>query len=529
MNVEAGEKRKSTVALRGLIFLIVVLLATAVVVAQQLGAGAYVAELGATDPDEARHFVTALMVADHAAAGFPAPGAFAADYGLHAPQALPLARLTLFHVLAGGWLALLTPTTPAALLLPALLAAVLVVCAGWATARAAGVLPAVAVGFVLAALPLLREATLVVGLDLPLALCALLSALAFGRHMRRGTPASAALFAAAGAVSVLMAPAGAAVLLLPPLAALMAGRLDVMRRARVLVPLAALALLALAVALAAGRLPPVVNAEGPAFVWQTLRGVFGTLMLACAAAGLVFTIWEGWRRDEEAVDPAALAPVAALVPAFALAFWLGAGRGVALDATVLLAPVAMLAAFGAMRLLGLLVSGWGTIRELAVALMLLLAAMPGLLQQVRKGAIGMDAAAEAFLAREAVPPVIVVAGDARGAAALGAAMAQRDRARRSFVVDQGRLPAATPEALLATLDTLGADALAVEARETGAAPASRVAQATVAAFPDRFRAIGIFPRADGRGEVVLYAIARVAPAPSDPAPVLRRLTAPSQS
>ncbi|MDI4659003.1 hypothetical protein K9U41_21665, partial [Xanthobacter autotrophicus] len=515
VSVEAAGRRRSTVALRGLIFLIVVLLATAVIVAQQLGAGAYVAELGSTDPDEARHFVTALMVADHAAAGFPAPGAFAADYGLHAPQALPLARLTLFHVLAGGWLLLLTPTTPAALLLPAVLAAVLVVSAGWATARAAGVLPAVAVGFVLAALPLLREASLVLGLDLPLALFTLLSALAFGRHMRLGTTASATLFAAAGAVSVLVAPAGAVVLLLPPLAALMGGRLHVMRRARVLVPLAGLGGLALGVALAAGRLPPVVTVEGPVFIWQTLRGAFGSLLLACAVAGLVFTVIEGWRRDEDAVDPAALAPVAALVPAFALAFGLGAGRGVALDAVVLLAPVAMLAAFGAMRLLGVLVSGWGTIRELAVALLLLLAAMPGLLQQVRKGAIGMDAAAEAFLARDAAPPVIVVAGDGRGEASLGAAVAQRDRTRRSFVVAASQLSAATPEELLGALDALGADALAVEARETGAAPASRVAQATVAAFPDRFRAIGTFPRADGRGEVVLYAVVRAAPTPSD--------------
>ena len=207
--------------------------------------------------------------------------------------------------------------------------------------------------------------------------------------------------------------------------------------------------------------------------------------------------------------------------------WAPAG-GVALDAVVLLAPVAMLAAFGAMRLIGLVVSGWGTIRELAVALMLLLAAMPGLLQQVRKGAIGMDAAAEAFLARDAVPPVIVVAGDARGEAALGAAIAQRDRARRSFVLDASRLSAPTPEELLAAFDAMGAAALAVETRETGAVPASRVAQATVAAFPDRFRVIGTFPRADGRGEVVLYAFSRAAPAPSDPAPVLRRLSAPAQ-
>ncbi|MDI4666364.1 hypothetical protein K9U40_18840 [Xanthobacter autotrophicus] len=529
MSVEASERRRSTVALRGLVFLIVLLLATAVIVAQQLGAGAYVAELGATDPEEARHFVTALMVADHAAAGFPAPGAFAADYGLAAPQALPLSRLTLFHVLTGGWLLLLTPTTPAALLLPAALAALLVVSAGWATAWSVGVLPAVAVGFVLAALPLLREASLVLGLDLPLALSALLSALAFGRCMRRGTTASAALFAAAGAISVLVAPAGAVVLLLPPLAALMAGRLDLMRRARVLVPLAALAVLALAVALAAGRLPPVVTAQGPEQVWQTLRAAFGTLPLALAAAGLVFTVVDGWRKAAGTHGEAqALAPVAALVPAFTLAFWLGVGRGVPIDAIVLLAPVAMLAAFGAMRLTGLLVSGWGTIRELAVALLLLLAAMPGLLQQVRKGPIGMDAAAEAFLARDAAPPVIVVAGDARGAAALGAAIAQRDRARRSFVVEADRLPTATPEELLAAFDAIGAAALAVEARETGATPASRAAQATVAAFPDRFRAIGTFPRADGRGEVVLHAVSRAVPPPSDPVPVLRRLTAPSQ-
>ena len=511
---QAQPRRRSATALRGLVFLILVLLATAVIVSQQRGSGAYLAEFSAADPDEARHFVAGLMVADHARAGLPPPGPFAEQYRLHVPTAPEPARLSLFHVVSGGWMLALTPATPAVLLLPALLVALLAVCAGWGTLPATGPLPAVAVGAVLSALPLLREAAFVVGLELPLALLGLLAALGLARILRRNRGVVA--FALPAGAAILTAPAGAALLLLPPLAALMGGRALPVRRP-MLAALAVLGALALAVNGIAGARPEP-DVPGLIAAGQTLRSSLGLLLAVCAGAGFLFAIWSGWRGEPEG---RAMVPVAALLPAACCALALGAGRGEPLDALVLLAPALMLSAFGALRLIGLIASGWTLIGGLAVAFVFLLAAMPSLLEPVRKRAIGMDGAAEAFLARDAAPPVAVVAAAPPGDAAFAAAVAQRDRAARSFVVPAGTRDAA---AFAALLDQTGATALVVESRPgANPSPTSASALAALAATPERFALIGTFPRADGQGEVGLYAVRPPPTAPQDPTEAIRAL------
>lgn len=513
-------------ALRGLAFLILTMLAATVMVAQQRGSGAYLAEFSTLDPAEARHFVTGLMVVDHAAAGFPAPSGFREAYALHFPVAASLGALSLFHLVEAGWIGLIGAATPAVLLLPALMAALLVVSAGWATARAAGPLPGLAVGFVLSALPAVRRATMEVGLHLPLALFALLAVLAFARYLRRGGVADAALFALAGLGAALTAPAGAVLALVPPLGVLLAGRLRLLARPLFWLPVILIAAFAVP-ALLGGEgiaLPPVAELTGGV---EAARAVFGTLPLVLAGVGVPFAAWAGWRQRQGAEIMAAVA-AAALALAALLAM---GGGGDAPDGLLpLLAPLCMLAAFGALRLLGLVISGWPTLSGLVVALVLLLAAMPALLEPMRKSAIGMDDAAQAFLARDGAAPVLVVAADARDEAALTAAVAQRDRAQdaraaRSFVVSAGRLPEATGAALLAALDGIGASALVVEATDAARAiPANRAVAALPAAFPDRFRRVGTFPRADGKGQVELYAITG-APPPADPAAAIRRLGA----
>lgn len=515
-------RRLSTTALRLLAFVILVMLAAAVSVAQQRGSGAYVADVAAGDAGEARHFVTALMVRDLAAAGLPPAGTPAADYALRLPPALPPGEVTLFHVAEAAWLGLLPPTVPAALLLPALAAALLAVTAGWAAARVCGPLPGVAVGFVVCAATPVRAASLEVTPALFLAVAALLAALAFARYARRPGGANAALLAGAGLIAILTAPGGALVLLVPPLAALLCGRPRLLRDAGLPAVLALWAAIAAGMALRSGARPDPAGWESIAAVFAELAAGFGTLPLALAGAGILFTLGAGLRRDADGHadrDALAMAPMTALAGATLAAMLLG-GLGSA-GAVVLTAPTLMLAAFGAMRLIGLLTSGWTIIAGLAVALALLLGAMPALLEPVRKGAIGMDAAAEAFLARGDAARVAVVVADPAGAAAFAAAVAQRDRAGRTYVVDAARLRAADPGALLALFDEIGASALVV-APGTGES-----ARALPAAFPDRFRPAGTFPRADGRGEVALYAIGQPSDAPArDPAPALRRLAAP---
>lgn len=516
-------------ALRVLAFLILTMLAATVIVAQQRGSGAYVAEFSASDPEEARHFVTALMLADHAAAGLPAPSAFREAYALHFPVVAPLDALSLFHGAEAGALSLLGETTPAALLLPALLAALLVVSAGWATARVIGPLPGIAVGFVLSAEPLLRRATIDIGLGLPLALLALLAALAFARYLRRGGAMDAGLFALAGLAAALTTPAGAVLALVPPLGLILTGRFRCLAQLSFWLPFLLIGAVASPFLLAGAgpALLPVaeLKARGAALV-----SVFGTLPLVLAGFGILFSALAGWWRDEGADIMAA---VAALALALAALLAVGGGGAGPFGMLPLLAPLGMLAAFGAMRLLGLLVSGWTILSGLVVALVLLLAAMPALLEPVRKDLIGMEDAAQAALARDGAGPVLVVAADAKGEAAFVAAVAQRDRPRagsspRTFVVPAGRLPAGGGDALLAALDGIGASALVVEATDPArSGAANRAVAALPAAFPDRFRRIGTFPRADGAGQVELYAVTGAPSPPADPAAAIRRLGVPA--
>ncbi|MEP9352973.1 hypothetical protein ABLE93_05160 [Xanthobacter sp. KR7-65] len=513
----------STIALRMLAFLILVMLAMTVTVAQQRGAGAYVADLSATDAGEARHFVTGLMVADLVASGLSAPAAFASDYALRLPVALPLSQVTLFHGIEAAWLGVLPPTTAAALLLPALSTALLLVAAGWAAARATGPLPGVAAGFMLSAVHPVREASLSVGPDLPLALALLLTALALSGLGRTGRVRDAALLAAAGSLAVLLAPAGALVIAVPPLAALLSGRLGVMRRAGFWGPLILWVGLAIVMASVSGARPEPFASAALVATFAGLRDAFGLLPVGLAGAGFLFTLGAGRQQaegEEEEVDSSAMVPVAALAAALGLAVALGlpAGTGVLL----LAAPVAMLAAFGAMRVIGLLLSGWTIVSGLAVALLLLASAMPALLEPIHKGAIGMDAAAEAFLALPSTagsgPAVIVVAADAGGVGAFAAAVAQRDPVGRIFVVDAARLPTEAPDGFLKRLQEIGASALVLAPGEAG----------TARAAAGGLGRIGRFPRADGGGAVELFAVAfaPAAEAPPDPRIILRRLATP---
>lgn len=516
MTADTPRRSRSALALRILGLLVLTMLAATVIVAQQRGSGAYLAELSAGDAGEARHFVTALMLRDWAAAGFPDAGRFAADYALRLPVAAAPGAVSLFHVAQGLSLWLVGPSTPAALLLPALLAALLLLAVGLAAAPGAGVLPAVAAAFVLGALPLLRHATITIGLDVSLSLAGLGMVLALDFAARRTGRAAFLPAASVGVASALVAPAGAVFALVPPLGALLGGRPGLLRRPGLWL---AVLLTGATAALRWGIAVPAFDGEAVRAALAGLRAGVGTLPLALAVAGLVLGPLNAWRG---APGGAATGGLVALVVAGCLAAGLVAD-GPALAVLPLAAAVVALAAIGGMGLIGLATSGWTLVAGLLVALLLLLGAMPALMEPTRKGTIGMERAAEAFLARMPASPVLLVAANAPSEAALMAAVAQQDAAGRSFVVPVGALHARDAAGLMAAMDALGASALVVE-ETPAAAPRTALAEATRAAFPDRFRLIAAFPRSDGTGEAQVYAISTAA-VPPDPAAVLRRLKA----
>lgn len=517
-----GPRSLGTAALRSLGFLILAALMTVLIVVQQRAAGAYMAEFSAAHPDEAGHVVTGLMMSQYLAAGFPAPLAFVADFGLHYPRVVLGLWPPFYYVLEGLWFLLLNPSTPAVLLLPAVLAALLVASTGWAAAHRLGALPGVAAGAVLMVLPALRQATIVVGLDLPLALLMLWAALAYAAYLRSARLRHGLLFGLLASVAILTKATGLALLLLPPLAVIAIGRFGLLRARAFWWPLLLVVILAgpwtigtFPMVQAARPLSAVPEAGRLAVLGGALFDQLGVVLSTLAAAGAVFAVIDGRRPGA----PPLLTVLALLCLAFALvlSFEPLAGPEVLMP---LYAPLLILAAAGGLRLLGLLSASWTTLAGLLVALVMLLAALPALMAEATKPVIGMDAVAQTFLADTSRPPAILVVADAQGEGALIAAVAQRDRARRSFVVPAraalavpGPGPAAgaplyaTSEDLIVGLDRLGIGYLAI-AQTTGGAEGllSRQMDAVLGAYSERFRLLGRFPRADGTGETRLFAM-----------------------
>ncbi len=523
-----AERRPGAVAraLRGLLFLIFVALVVVVIAVQQRAMGGYAAELSANNADEASHFISGLMLADYVRAGLPNPLAFARDYYVHFPKVGIGHWPPLYYLLEGALFLVLPPMTSVALLLPAVLGALLVVGAGWVTARTLGPLQGLAVAVVLLVQPLLREATLVIMLDLPVALLALAAALAYASYLTRPRWQSAALFAVLASAAILTKGTGAALALLPPLAVLFSGRFDLLKKGSFWLPVPLVGVLAGPWTLATYGMA----AAGFQYPWglgftqlaartyaDGLLTHASELLVGLAGFGLLFALRAGWQRRAGADLWVALA--ALTVGTLAFQCLVPAG----LDARYLLpviAPLAMLAAFGGTALLGLITSGWPTLVGLVVSLVLLLGALPALLVSVHKLPTGMDAAAQALLARGVANPLVLVGADAEGEGGLIAAVAQRDRARKTYVLRGSKLLAtsdwngahytptyADPAALLAGLDDLGVGVVAVDtAPGSQAVLHNRQLLEAAAAFPDRFRLLAAYPRADGTGEARLYAL-----------------------
>lgn len=514
-----------TTALNGLGFLILTGLLTVLIVIQQRTAGAYMAEFSASGPDEAGHVVTGLMVHDYLAAGFPSPLAFVSDYGLHYPRVVIGLWPPLYYLLEGLWFTLLAPSTPAVLLLPAVLAALLVVSAGWAAARSFGALPGVAVGAVLMALPSLREATVVVGLDLPLALLMLWATLAYVRFLERQRLGDAALFGLLASAAILTEATGLALLLLP-FAVLLTRRVHLVRRGVFWLPL--LLITVIAGPWTVGTFPMVRAAASVIGQQGAEQGVaalseLGLLLTSLAAAGALFALADARMKDAPPLLPVLL--VLSVAYALVAALW-PAPRAV--TGLPLYAPLIILAAAGGLRLVGLVTTGWTTLAGLLVALAMLFSALPALMASVTKPALGLDAVAQTFLAETGGPPSLLVLADRQSEGALVAAVAQRDRTQRSYVLPgrmvlavRGPGPAAgaplfaSPEDLMAGLEGLGVGYVVLAGGSVGReADLKAQMEEVVAAHPEHFKLLGRFPRPDGPGEARLFAFSAKGSAPA---------------
>ena len=515
---------------RGLVFAILAVLALAVIVFQQQAGGAFVAEFSANNADEASHYVTGLLFTDYARAGFPSPLAFARDYYLHYPKVGIGHWPPLYYLAEGALFLASSPATPVALFLPALIAALLVVSAGFLAAVTLGPLVGVGVGAVLLALPLLREATLVIVLDLPVALLVLLAIIAYARYLAAPRWAPALMFAVLAAMAILTKGTGAALALVPPFALLLTGRFGLLRRLDFWLPLPVVAILAGpwtlgTYAMAAsgfqyGWGPPFTRLAAETY-WHGLLAGIGAPLMVLAAIGLLFAALRAWRGGDEAPAAQPFAAVGAGLLAV-LAFQCIVPAG--LDPRYLLpaaAPLLLMSAYGLAGLFSLLTRSWPLITGLLACLILLVLASPFILVTLTKPSIGMAPAARAAMTTGAANPLILVGSDAMGEGALVAAVAQSDRAMLYFALRGSKLLAvsdwngkdyaplyADAAALLRGLDDIGVGYVALDTAPAAQAILhNRQLSEAAAAYPDRFRLIGTYPRSDRTGEVRLYQLA----------------------
>ncbi|MFG1421581.1 ArnT family glycosyltransferase [Roseixanthobacter liquoris] len=525
--------------LQALLFAIFAAFLLVLLALQQRASGAFFAEFSATEAQEAGHYVTGLMFADYARAHFPPLFPFIETFFLQYPRVALGLNPPLYYLLEGAWFLAVSPSTPAALVLPCLMAAILVVSAGFVTARRLGPLPGVAVCAVLLALTPLRAAILVVSLDMPAALLAFLAALAFWRYLETGGWGAAAGFGLLASAAMLTDFGMVALVLLPPLGVLVARRLPLMRRAGFYLPYAFM--LVLAGPWIVGTYPLVAGhfaggwglgfaALSASFYGTALTAGLTSLILALAGFGALSALLASWR--DRAAGSGLFATLAALAGAVLIGCLV---VPLAPDARHLLpavVPLVMLAAYGGMRLIGLLTTGWPTLSGLMVSMVMLLAALPALLTPLLKPPVGMIPAARAILEQGAAGPLVLVASDEKGEGALIAAIAQQDVARTAVVVPARRLLPAGPvpgmdaQGTARVLSDSAAAFVVLDATSAAAAvPQNGQVRAALEGAPEDFNLLGTYPRADGTGEVRLYAMPQNAARRADPAR-LRQLLLP---
>jgi hypothetical protein len=202
------------------VFLIILL----VTLSLQLRSGAHSAALGA-EPDEASHYVTAVMVRDYIARGLPGnPVAFAKDFYIHYPRVAFGLWPPLFHLVSGVWmLAFGTNRTSIMLLLVAFTTA-------WAfmfyriSRTAFGTTGAAVAAVLLVLLPITQKSTSTVMLEMPFAVTMLFAMAAYARYLERERTVDALMFGLCAAVALLVKYNALALALVPPLCVILTGR-----------------------------------------------------------------------------------------------------------------------------------------------------------------------------------------------------------------------------------------------------------------------------------------------------------------
>jgi dolichyl-phosphate-mannose-protein mannosyltransferase len=330
----AEEPRRFAVPFPDLILFVALFV---IVVAIQIAVGAYQGERS-NQPDEASHFMNALLIRDYLTHGLgQSPLRFAEEYYLSYPKIAPGMWPPFFHVLLGlfmlpGW-----PPQAAALVLLALVGT-------WSARRLYRIVrlsapPVVAFGVAAAfvSTPIIADLTSAVMLDLVVAALALEATYWLVRFFQTENWQDGALFGLLTALCCLTKGNGVSMVLVPPLLILFTRQFSILRRAGLYVAAAIVIVLAVPFLAISYRLDAAIgdfqqiNADDILFrisFYSTfLVRQLGMLLLIAASVGLITTLYSR-RHNQDSVSQTIGPALTALVVAAAIFHLLNPHRGI---------------------------------------------------------------------------------------------------------------------------------------------------------------------------------------------------------
>ena len=215
----------------------------ALAIAFQVAAGAYTAELGSLNPDEAPHYINGLLIARYAASGWGTPPmAFAAAFYRQYPKVSIGHWPPFFYVVEAAWMIVFSAARSSVMLLSAMITAGVAAMLGGLARRRHGWPAAAAGALFFLVLPLIREMTAALLVDVFAAGLELAAAVFMIRYVERPRCREAACFGVMAAAAIMTKGNGLALVLVPPFTILLTGRFRLLRRPSFWLPVPIVAL-----------------------------------------------------------------------------------------------------------------------------------------------------------------------------------------------------------------------------------------------------------------------------------------------
>jgi hypothetical protein len=423
-------------------FLVVVAAVLAVNVWLVFMGGGFRAEL-ANETDAPAHYVTALMVRDYVAQGFPTtPLAFAKNYYLHYPRIAMGHWPPVFYVLQAAWMLVFGVSRTAILGLILLITALLAASLCMVVRRACGPVLAGAATVLFVCIPLVQAYSGMVMADMLIALISFWAILVWARYMEAPAWPLAIGFAFLSITAIMTKGNGFALAFVPPISILLCRRWDLLKRRSLhgLVLLIALICLPWHFATRGLLIPTMQYSPTPQYfataTWFFLSHLLrapGVVVALFAFAGVVAKVINPYRSGRvEALWGAALAQIVAVQ-----VFYSTVPGG--MELRYLLASLPMLLMFGAAGIQWVSgnLNGWGLpTGGWVVALSALTAAVffATVFEIPKTYRLGFQEVAEQLtLTPELRNSVVLCASDANGEGALISEVAMRE-ARPGHVI-----------------------------------------------------------------------------------------------